>query len=124
MLEFTGADGIMVGRAAQGRPWVFREIEHYLSTGGRLPSPLVSEIHSVLVAHLHDLYAFYGLETGVRIARKHISWYTKGLAGSASFRHRMNQLETCAEQLKAADEFFDRLGNEHDRLRYEEELAA
>jgi tRNA-dihydrouridine synthase B len=124
VLEFTGADGIMVGRAAQGRPWVFREIEHYLSTGGRLPSPLVSEIHSVLVAHLHDLYAFYGLETGVRIARKHISWYTKGLAGSASFRHRMNQLETCAEQLKAADEFFDRLGNEHDRLRYEEELAA
>jgi len=124
VLEFTGADGIMVGRAAQGRPWIFREIEHYLSTGGKLPSPLVSEIHSVLVAHLHDLYAFYGLETGVKVARKHISWYTKGLAGSAGFRHRMNQLETCAEQLNAVDEFFDRLGNEHRRLRYEEELAA
>jgi len=124
VLAFTGADGIMVGRAAQGRPWIFREIEHYLSTGGTLPSPLVSEIHSVLVAHLHDLYAFYGVETGVKVARKHISWYTKGLAGSASFRHRMNQLETCAEQLSAVDEFFDRLGHEHQRLRYAEELAA
>jgi tRNA-dihydrouridine synthase B len=124
VLELTGADGIMVGRAAQGRPWIFREIEHYLRTGGKLPSPLVSEIHSVLVAHLHDLYAFYGLETGVKVARKHISWYTKGLAGSASFRHRMNRLETCAEQLSAVNEFFDRLGREHQRLRYEEELAA
>jgi len=124
VIEFTGADGIMVGRAAQGRPWIFREIEHYLSTGGKLPSPLVSEIHSVLVAHLHDLYAFYGLETGVKVARKHISWYTKGLAGSASFRHRMNQLDTCAAQLSAVNEFFSRLGREHQRLRYEEELAA
>jgi len=124
VLELTGADGIMVGRAAQGRPWIFREIEHYLSTGGKLPSPLVCEIHSVLVAHLHELYAFYGLETGVKVARKHISWYTKGLAGSASFRHRMNQLDTCAEQLSAVDEFFDRLGREHQRLRYQEELAA
>jgi len=124
VLDYTGADGIMVGRAAQGRPWIFREIEHHLSTGEKLPPPLVSEIHSVLVAHLHDLYAFYGLETGVKIARKHISWYTKGLAGSASFRHRMNRLETCGEQLGAVDEFFDRLGHEHQRLRYEEELAA
>jgi len=124
VLELTGADGIMVGRAAQGRPWIFREIEHYLSTGGKLPSPLVCEIHSVLVAHLHELYAFYGLETGVKVARKHISWYTKGLAGSASFRHRMNQLDTCAEQLSAVNEFFDCLGREHQRLRYQEELAA
>lgn len=124
VLEYTAADGIMVGRAAQGRPWIFREIEHYLSTGERLASPLVSEIHSVLVAHLHDLYAFYGLETGVKVARKHISWYTKGLAGSAGFRHRMNQLETSTEQLNAIDEFFDRLGHRHQRLRYEEELAA
>lgn len=124
VLEYTGADGIMVGRAAQGRPWIFREIEHHLSIGGKLPTPLVSEIHSVLVAHLHDLYGFYGLETGAKVARKHISWYTKGLAGSASFRHRMNRLETCAEQLRAVDEFFDRLGQEHERLRYEEELAA
>jgi tRNA-dihydrouridine synthase B len=124
VLEYTGADGIMIGRAAQGRPWIFREIEHHFSTGGKLPPPLVSEIHSVLIAHLHDLYAFYGLETGVKIARKHISWYTKGLAGSASFRHRMNQLETCREQLTAVNEFFGQLGQEHERLRYEEELAA
>src|SRR5204863_437069 len=96
VLEYTGADGIMIGRAAQGRPWIFREIEHYLSTGEKLPDPLVSEIHTVLLAHLHELYAFYGTETGVKVARKHISWYTKGLAGSASFRHHMNQLETCA----------------------------
>ena len=124
VLEHTGADGIMIGRAAQGRPWIFREIEHYLSTGERLAPPLVSEIRSVLVAHLHELYAFYGLETGVKVARKHISWYTKGLAGSASFRRRMNQLETCQEQLDEVNLFFEQLGHERERLRYEEELAA
>jgi tRNA-dihydrouridine synthase B len=124
VLEYTGADGVMIGRAAQGRPWIFREIEHYLATGETLPAPLVSEIHSVLVAHLHDLHAFYGRDTGVKIARKHISWYTKGLAGSASFRHHMNQIETCEDQLKAVDGFFGRLAQQHQRLRYEEELAA
>jgi tRNA-dihydrouridine synthase B len=124
VLEHTGADGVMIGRAAQGRPWIFREIEHYLSTGKKLPSPLVSEIHSVLVAHLHDLYAFYGRETGVKVARKHISWYTKGLAGSASFRHRMNQLETCEEQLDEVTRFFAELGNERERLLYVQERVA
>jgi tRNA-dihydrouridine synthase B len=124
VLEYTGADGIMIGRAAQGRPWIFREIEHYLSTGQKLPAPLVSEIHTVLVAHLHDLYSFYGRETGVKVARKHISWYTKGLAGSASFRHHMNQLETCEAQMEAVDSFFGQLAQQHQRLRYEEELAA
>jgi len=124
VLEYTGADGVMIGRAAQGRPWIFREIEHYLSTGAKLPSPLVSEIHSVLVGHLHDLYAFYGRETGVKIARKHISWYTKGLAGSAGFRHHMNQLATCEEQLEAVNRFFEQLAHQYQRLRYEEELAA
>jgi tRNA-dihydrouridine synthase B len=124
VLEHTGADGVMIGRAAQGRPWIFREIEHYLSTGEKLPPPLVSEIHSVLVAHLHDLYAFYGRETGVKVARKHISWYTKGLAGSASFRHRMNQLETCEEQLDEVNRFFGELGNERERLLYVQERVA
>ena len=124
VLEHTGADGIMIGRAAQGRPWIFREIEHYLSTGERLPPPLVSEIHAVLVAHLEELYAFYGRETGVKVARKHISWYTKGLAGSASFRHRMNQLETCEEQRDEVNLFFEQLGHERERLRYVEELVA
>jgi tRNA-dihydrouridine synthase B len=124
VLEYTGADGIMIGRAAQGRPWIFREIAHYLSTGESLPHPLVSEIHAVLIAHLHDLYSFYGRERGVKVARKHISWYTKGLAGSASFRHRMNQLESCEEQLSAVNAFFEQLGREDPRLRYELELAA
>ena len=126
VLEYTGADGVMIGRAAQGRPWIFREIEHFLATGEKLPAPLVSEIHAVLIPHLHDLYSFYGQERGVKVARKHISWYTKGLAGSANFRHRMNQLETCEEQIEAINRFFDELamnnGNDA-RLRYIETPA-
>jgi tRNA-dihydrouridine synthase B len=89
-----------------------------------LPPPEVAEIHRVLVAHLHDLYGFYGEQTGVRVARKHISWYTKGLAGSAAFRHAMNQLQTCAEQLAAVNEFFAELASRGQRLTYVEELAA
>ena len=124
VLAYTGADAVMIGRAAQGRPWIFREIEHYLKTGTHLPAPEVGEIHRVLVAHLHDLYAFYGEHTGVRIARKHISWYTRGLAGSASFRHAMNQLQICAEQLAAVNTFFSELAGLGQRLTYVEELAA
>ena len=124
VLEQTGADAIMIGRAAQGRPWMFREIEHFLKTGERLPPPEVDEIHRVLVEHLEDLYAFYGEHTGVRVARKHISWYTKGLAGSASFRHAMNQLQTCAEQRAAVNEFFSELQSRSERLQYIEGLAA
>ncbi|MGZ8204022.1 MAG: tRNA dihydrouridine synthase DusB [Burkholderiales bacterium] len=118
VLERTGADAVMIGRAAQGRPWMFREISHYLATGKHLPPPEVQEIHRVLVAHLNDLYAFYGEHTGVRVARKHISWYTKGLAGSAAFRHAMNQLQTCAEQLAAVNEFFAELAERGQRLQY------
>jgi tRNA-dihydrouridine synthase B len=121
VLEQTGADGVMIGRAAQGRPWIFREIDHYLKTGEHLPQPEVAEIHDVLLDHLQDLYAFYGEETGVRVARKHISWYTKGLVGSANFRHMMNQLPTVDEQMKAVNEFFGQLRAQDDRLRYEEE---
>jgi tRNA-dihydrouridine synthase B len=124
VLTYTGADAVMIGRAAQGRPWIFREIEHYLHTGTHLPPPEIGEIHRVLIAHLHDLYAFYGEHTGVRVARKHISWYTKGLAGSAAFRHAMNQLQTCAGQLAAVDEFFGELACYGQRLTYVEELAA
>ena len=118
VLDYTGADGVMIGRAAQGRPWLFREIEHFLATGKELAPPRVEEIHGILRGHLSDLYGFYGEETGVRIARKHISWYTKGLVGAAHFRHAMNQLQTVREQLDAADEFFlgDAAANE--RLRY------
>jgi tRNA-dihydrouridine synthase B len=123
VLAYTGADAVMIGRAAQGRPWMFREIQHYLETGTHLPPPEVTEIHRVLVAHLHDLYGFYGEYSGVRIARKHISWYTKGLANSAAFRHGMNQLETSEEQLQAVDRFFAQLAEGGQRLTYVEEAA-
>jgi len=106
VLDTTGADGVMIGRAAQGRPWLFREIAHYLQTGETLPPPHVTEIHQVLRRHLADLYDFYGEETGVKIARKHISWYTKGIAGAAVFRHAMNQLADPVAQLAATDDFF------------------
>lgn len=119
VLEKTGCDGVMIGRAAQGRPWIFREIEHFLVTGKELPPPLASEILAVLKAHLADLYEFYGEETGVRIARKHISWYTKGLAGSANFRHAMNQLQSVQQQLGAIEEFFGSLAENGERLQYD-----
>ena len=125
VLDYTKADGIMIGRAAQGRPWIFREIDFYLKTGVHLPPPLVTEIHQVLIAHLHDLYAFYGVATGVKIARKHISWYTKGLTGSAAFRHAMNQLQTTEDQVAAVDSFFTEQASYGLRLTYlTEEIAA
>ncbi len=107
VLDYTGADAVMIGRAAQGRPWIFREIDHYLQTGEHLPPPEVDEIHRVLTHHMNDLYEFYGEQSGLRIARKHISWYTKGLHDSANFRHAMNQLQTLDEQVAAVDAFFE-----------------
>ena len=126
VLAYTGADAVMIGRAAQGRPWLFREISHYLATGIHLPSPEVSEIHRVLMDHLQDLYHFYGEYSGVRIARKHISWYTRGLVGSAAFRHAMNQLQTTEEQVAAVNTFFHELAGYGRRLTYigQEEVAA
>jgi tRNA-dihydrouridine synthase B len=124
VLARTGADGVMIGRAAQGRPWIFREIAHFLATGERLPAPLVSEIREVLLAHLADLHGFYGRDAGVRVARKHIAWYTRGLAGAGAFRARMNALDTCEEQTAAVALYFDRLGAGGERLPYVEEEAA
>jgi tRNA-dihydrouridine synthase B len=126
VLAYTKADAIMIGRAAQGRPWIFREISHYLATGEHLPLPEVVEIHRVLINHLQELYSFYGEYSGLRIARKHISWYTKGLVGSASFRHAMNQLQAVDEQLAAVNEFFSQLAGFGRQLTYveAEELAA
>ena len=118
VLEYTGADAVMIGRAAQGRPWIFREIEHYLETGTHMLPPTVDEIHAVMLEHLHDLYAFYGDLTGMRMARKHISWYTKGLAGSAQFRHNMNTLQTIELQLQAINDFFVELKTKNERLVY------
>jgi len=124
VLDYTGADAVMIGRAAQGRPWIFREIEHYLTTGSHLLAPTVDEIHSVMLEHLHDLYDFYGDLTGMRMARKHISWYTKGLAGSANFRHTMNTLQTIELQLQAINDFFTELKAKNDRLVYIENNDA
>ncbi|HEY5994423.1 MAG TPA: tRNA dihydrouridine synthase DusB [Gallionellaceae bacterium] len=124
VLQHTGADAVMIGRAAQGRPWLFREIAHYIETGAHLPRPRAEEIRDVLLGHMHELYGFYGEFTGLRVARKHISWYTKGLAGSANFRHRMNQLESIAEQLQAVREFFDGQAQAGEELREAMEEAA
>jgi tRNA-dihydrouridine synthase B len=121
VLDYTKADAVMIGRAAQGRPWIFRETEHFLNTGEHMLPPTVDEIHQVMLEHLHDLYDFYGELTGMRVARKHISWYTKGLAGSAAFRHNMNTLQTIDLQLEAINGFFVELKAKNDRLVYADE---
>jgi tRNA-dihydrouridine synthase B len=116
VLERTGADGLMIGRAAQGRPWLFREIEHYLATGRRLPAPRVAEIRTVLLEHLRELHEFYGAEHGVRIARKHIGWYVRALDGGEAFRQRINALQQAAQQVAAVGAYFDRLAASGERL--------
>ncbi len=125
VLEQTGADAIMIGRAAQGRPWLFREIQHYLETGEELPAPAIEEVRALLLEHLQELYTFYGEETGVRVARKHIAWYTKPIQGSAAFRAAVNGIEDAQAQLAAVDRFFAQLARVNERLIYGEgELAA
>lgn len=109
VLQLTGADGIMIGRAAQGYPWIFREVKHFLQTGSFMLPPSTAEIREVLVAHMENLYQFYGKERGVLMARKHVSWYSKGQRGGASFRHTFNTLDSADAQLKTANEFFDHL---------------
>ena len=109
VLEKTGADGLMIGRAAQGRPWIFREIDHFLRTGEKLPEPSITEVRDILLGHLHNLYEFYGERTGILMARKHISWYSKGQRDGATFRQAVNRVETVNEQLKMTEDFFERL---------------
>lgn len=109
VLDYTGADAIMIGRAAQGRPWIFREIEHYLKTGTHSQAPEITEIREVLLGHLSELYQFYGEYSGCRIARKHIAWYTKGLRGSNAFRQSMYKVESTAEQAQVVSEYFEQL---------------
>lgn len=106
VLEYTQADGLMIGRAAQGNPWIFRQINHYLAHGIHLPAPAVNEIRQILIEHLHTLYAFYGDYTGVRMARKHIAWYSKGLRNGNPFRQQMNTLEYPQQQLDFTEQFF------------------
>ncbi|MHB1528372.1 MAG: tRNA dihydrouridine synthase DusB [Acidiferrobacteraceae bacterium] len=115
VLEYTGADGIMIGRAAQGRPWIFREMEHYLATGRRLAEPPLAEVRDTLLEHLENLYVFYGTDLGVRIARKHISWYSKGVRGGALFRNEMNRVDNHAEQRLITRAFFDGALDDADR---------
>ena len=116
ILEYTKADAIMIGRAAQGRPWIFREVAHFLSTGALLAPPPVAEVKRLLLEHLQDHCALYGEFTGVRSARKHIGWYVKGLPGGAEFRARMNRIDDSDGQLRAVAGFFDELGAGTDRL--------
>ncbi len=118
VLRHTGADGLMIGRAAQGNPWIFREISHFLATGERLAPPGADEVRDTLIAHLENLYSFYGEGRGVRVARKHIGWYTKGkgYVGGGAFRHAVNQLETAAEQLAMVRTFLDQPLVDHRRL--------
>jgi len=117
VLDYTDADAVMIGRAAQGRPWIFREIDHFLQTGQILPSPNTTEIRDILLGHLNNLYAFYGEYTGVRMARKHISWYSKGQKHGAAFRQAVNKAETLENQLEMTHNFFNTMINR-------EEIAA
>jgi tRNA-dihydrouridine synthase B len=118
VLARTGADAVMIGRAAQGRPWIFREIRHFLDHGTHLPPPTVDEARAVIVAHLCDHYAFYGEAAGVRSARKHLGWYTMNLAGGGDFRREINAAETTGAQLAAVRRLFDRLADHGERLDY------
>jgi tRNA-dihydrouridine synthase B len=106
----------MIGRAAQGRPWIFRDIAHFLATGQEAPAPTVTEVKAWLVGHLHDHYALYGEFIGVRSARKHIGWAVRTLPGGEAFRAVMNTIDDCAMQVRAVAEWFDRLAEHHHRL--------
>ncbi|MCD0504306.1 tRNA dihydrouridine synthase DusB [Bordetella petrii] len=109
VLDYTGADAVMIGRAAQGRPWIFREIDYYLRTGDSLAPPSHEEMRNLLLEHLDDHYRFYGEHTGVRSARKHIGWYIDGLPGADTFRDHMNLIENTRDQWRAVSEWFDDL---------------
>ncbi len=116
VLAATGADAIMIGRAAQGRPWIFREIGHFLATGEHLAPPLVAEVRRLLLDHLHDHYSLYGELTGVRSARKHIAWYLRALPGGEALRAHINTIEDCTTQWQAVADYLDALGQQMDRL--------
>ena len=116
VLAATQADAVMIGRAAQGRPWIFREINHFMTTGTHLAPPLVAEVRQLLLDHLQDHYSLYGEFSGVRTARKHIGWYVKALPGADDFRARMNLIEDCGQQMVAVGDFFEGLNAHMDRM--------
>ena len=109
VLRHTGADAVMIGRAAQGRPWIFREVAHYLATGEHLPEPTLAEVRDVLLGHLVHLHAFYGEAAGVRIARKHLGWYAKDRPENAAFRAVVNRADSAEAQLQLTRDYFDAL---------------
>ena len=111
VLAVTGADAVMIGRGAQGRPWIFREIAHYLATGELLPEPEPAEVAAILLGHLEHLHAFYGEPAGVRIARKHLGWYAKDRPENAAFRQVVNRAETASEQLRLTRDYFAALAS-------------
>ena len=116
VLAMTGADAVMIGRAAQGRPWLFREVTHFLGTGTQLAPPLVAQVKRLLCDHLLDHYDLYGEYAGVRTARKHIAWYVRDLPHAEEFRKQMNAIENCQTQYQAVSDFFDQLATTHERL--------
>ncbi len=118
VLKKTGADGLMIGRAAQGRPWIFREINRFLSDGTLMPPPDMAEVHAIVHEHLEAHYAFYGESVGVRTARKHIGWYTRFLPDGEVLRQQANKAETCEKQLNDVDCFFASLLERDERVQY------
>lgn len=104
--EYTQVDGIMIGRAAQGKPWIFREINHFLQTNKELSPPSIQEIAQLVTQHVRKLHSFYGNYSGIRIARKHVGWYLKTLADDSSFRNTFNRIEEAEEQLEQLHQFF------------------
>jgi tRNA-dihydrouridine synthase B len=116
VLQHTGADAIMIGRAAQGRPWIFGDIAHFLATGQHRAAPLTQQVKQWLLAHLGEHYGLYGEFAGVRTARKHIGWAVRALPGGEAFRTRMNALDSCEAQVQAVADYFDELSLDHDRL--------
>ena len=116
VLRYTGADAIMVGRAAQGRPWIFGDIAHFLATGEHRAQPLTEQVKQWLLEHLEDHYGLYGEFAGVRTARKHIGWAVRALPGGEAFRDHMNTLDVCSAQVQAVTDFFDQLSLDHVRL--------
>ena len=124
VLDYTKADALMIGRAAQGRPWIFRELAHFLATGEHLAAPKTAEAGAWLAEHLHDHYRLYGEDDGVRSARKHIGWALRELPGGEAFRAEMNTIDDCAQQVAAVGGWFARLAEDHERLPREVALAA
>ena len=116
VLAHTGADGLMIGRGAQGRPWIFREIRHFLAHGERLPAPTPAEMRAIIASHLDEHYAFYGEERGVRLARKHIGWYVRDLEGGEDCRQEVNAADNAGDQRAAVDRLLDRLEHRGERV--------